>query len=74
MTKPTQIDRMMDSITPQTLAKLTTYISHLIGPDTDPLEFKALQDLSNAAFDAGQRNCGMDFVVMFFDQEAEVNA
>ena len=62
----------MDSITPVNLAKISAMIGSLIGPDTDAMEFKALQDLSNAAFDAGQRNCGMDFVMMFFNEHEAI--
>lgn len=61
------INSLMDNMTPETLAKLTVAIANLASPDCDADEITAINTLSNAAFDAGQRNSGMEFNDLYFD-------
>ncbi len=66
-----KLDKALDSIKPGKLAKIAAYISSLIDPEVDADEFMALQDISNAAYDAGMRNQGEDFIPVYFDAVAE---
>jgi hypothetical protein len=61
------LDRIMDSLPPLTLAKLAVSIQSALEPGTEAEETRAISELSNAAFDAGIRNCGDDFAEMYFD-------
>jgi len=70
MARTTNINEIMDSLPPQTLAKIAVFAQNLMGPGQDEFEFVALNTLSTAAFDAGRRNCGTDFDTLYFEQIA----
>ena len=61
------LDRIMDSLPPLTLAKLSVQIQSALEPGMEADETRAIMELSTAAFDAGTRNCGEDFAEMYFD-------
>ena len=65
--KATKLDKMLDNVRPDKLAKIAAYISSLIDTESDEDEFKTLSSISNAAFNAGDRNQGDEFVPVYFD-------
>lgn len=65
------INEIMDRLRPTTLATLSAIVPNLVSPGIDAGEFLALNSLSGAAFDAGIRNYGDDFIPMCFDAVAK---
>ena len=64
----TNIHEIMDNLPPTVLAKLAVYIGKLAYPGIEAEEVRALGALDNAAYNAGKRNCGEDFVGLYFDE------
>ncbi len=64
----TNIHEIMDNLPPTVLAKIAVYVGRLAWPGIEAEEMRALMALDNAAFDAGLRNSGDDFMDVYFDE------
>jgi len=64
----TNVHEIMDNLPPLVLAKLATFVPSLALPEMDSDELHALNCLGGAAYDAGIRNCGDDFIALYLDE------
>jgi len=69
-----KLEAILDSLPPSKLAKLSAFVGTLLDPDCEPEEVRAIMDLSNAAYAAGERNCGEAFTEQYFDAVIEIGA
>ena len=68
----TNIHEIMDNLPPLTLAKLAALIPSTAYVEMDDNELDAINALGGAAYDAGIRNCGDDFIRMFLGEGGEL--
>ena len=68
----TNLHEIMNNLPPSVLAKLAAFIPSTAYAEMDNNELDAINALGGAAYDAGIRNCGDDFIRMFLGKGGEL--